>query len=145
MKLLLDTHIALWAVTDSPKLGAIARALILAPENSIHVSVASVWEIAIKYALNVGDVGVTGGAGARAGRGDMPVSAARAAELFALSDYQPLPINWAHAQAVSVLPTKKSHADPFDRMLIAQARSEGMTLLTRDAAVADYGERVMLV
>ncbi len=136
MKLLLDTHIALWAVTDSPKLGAIARELILAPENSIHVSAATLWEIAIKYALNVGG---------RAGRGDMPVSSARAAELFVLSDYQPLPIEWAHAEAVSVLPTVKSHADPFDRMLIAQARCELMTLLTRDAAVADYGERVMLV
>ena len=145
MKLLLDTHIALWAVTDSPKLGAVARELILAPENSIYVSAASVWEIAIKYALNVGGLDVTGSARGRAGRGDMPVSAARAAELFALSDYQPLPMDWAHAQAVSALPNMKAHANPFDRMLIAQARSEGLTLLTRDAAVADYGERVMLV
>ena len=139
MKLLLDTHIALWAVTDSPKLGTSARALILASENSIHVSAASVWEIAIKYALNVG------GAGGRKGRSDMPVSAARAAELFALSDYLTLPIDGVHAQAVSALPTMKSHADPFDRMLVAQARCEGMVLLTRDGAVADYGERVILV
>ncbi len=139
MKLLLDTHIALWAVTDSPKLGTSARELILASENSIHVSAASVWEIAIKYALNVG------GAGGRKGRSDMPVSAARAAELFALSDYLTLPIDGVHAQAVSALPTMKSHADPFDRMLVAQARCEGMVLLTRDGAVADYGERVMLV
>ena len=136
MKLLLDTHIALWAVTDSPKLGTIAREPILAPENSIHVSAATLWEIAIRYAVNVG---------ARAGRGDTPVSSARAAELFALSDYQPLPIDWAHAQAVSALPIMTPHADPFDRMLVAQARCEAMLLLTRDAAVADFGERVMLV
>ena len=75
----------------------------------------------------------------------MPVSSARAAELFALSDYQPLPIDWAHAQAVFALPIMTSHADPFDRMLVAQARCEAMLLLTRDVAVADYGERVMLV
>ena len=75
----------------------------------------------------------------------MPVSAAKATALFALSDYQPLPIDWADAQAVSALPTMKAHTDPFDRMLIAQARSERMTLSNRDAAVADYGDRVMLV
>ena len=86
-----------------------ARELILAPENLIYVSAATLWEIAVKYALNVG---------ASAGRGDMPVSSARAAEWFALSDYQPLPIDWAHAQAVSALPTMKLHADPFDRMLV---------------------------
>lgn len=150
MKLLLDTYIELWAVTDSPKLGAAARELIVAAENSIYVSAASVWEIAIKYALNVssegaGSVGNVGKAGNRAGRGDMPVSAARAAELFALSDYQPQPIDWAHTQAVSALPTLKSHADPIDRLLIAQARCEAMMLLTRDSDVAEYGERVMLV
>ena len=117
------------------------RALILAPENSIHVSAASVWEIAIKFALNVGREDNTAGAG----RSDMPVSAARAAALFALSDYQPLPTDWAHAQAVPALPTMKAHADPFDRMLVTQARCEQMTLSTRDTALADYGERVMLV
>ena len=123
-------------MTDSPKLGAIARELILAPENSIHVSAATLWEIAIKCAMNTGDRPVHDG---------MPVSSVRAAELFALSDYQPLPIEWAHAEAVSALPTVKSHADPFDRMLVAQARCEAMILLTRDSAVADYGDRVMLV
>ena len=135
MKLLLDTHIALWAVTDSPKLGVIARELILAPENLIYVSAATLREIAIKCAL------MGGGEGNRAGHIDMPVSAARAAALCALSDFQLLPMDWARAQAVSALPTMKSHADPLDRLLIAQARSERMTLLTRDAAVADYGER----
>ena len=139
MKLLLDTHIALWAVTDSPKLGVIARELILAPENLIYVSAVTLWEIAIKCAL------MGGGEGNRAGRSDMPVSAARAAALFALSHYQPLPMDWADAQAVSALPTMKSHADPFDWMLVTQARCEQMRLSTRDTAVADHGERVMLV
>ena len=126
-------------MTDSPKLGVIARELILAPENLIYGSATTLWEIAIKCAL------MGGGEGNRAGRSDMPVSAARAAALFALSDYQPLPMDWAHAKAVSALPTMKAHADPFDRMLVTQARYESMLLLTRNAAVADYGERVMLV
>ena len=95
--------------------------------------------MAIKYDLNVC------GAGGCKRRSDMPVSAARAAALFALSDYLALPINWAHAQAVSALPTMKAHAYPLDRMLFTQARFEAMLLPTRDAAVADYGERVMLV
>ena len=112
MKLLLDTHIALWAVTDSPKLGVMARELILAPENSIYVSAVTLWEIAINYTL------MGGGEGDRAGHIDVPVSAARTAALFALSDYQPLPSDWAHAHAVSALPTMKLHADPFDRMLV---------------------------
>ena len=126
-------------MTDSPKLGVIARELILAPENSIYVSAVTLWEIAIKCAL------MGGGEGNRAGHTDMPVSAARTAALFALSDFQPLPIDWAHAQAVSALPTMKSHADPFDRMLVTQSRCESMLVRTRNAAVADYGERVMLV
>ena len=116
-----------------------ARELILAPENSIYVSAVTLWEIAISYTL------MGGGEGNRAGHTDMPVSAARTAELFALSDYQRLPTDWAHAQAVSAPPTMKLHADPFDRMLVSQARSEGMMWSTRNATVANYGERVMLV
>ena len=115
MKLLLATHIALWAVTDFPKLAVTARELILAPENLIYVSAATLWEIAIKCAL------MGGGKRNRAGRSDMPVSAARAAALFALSDYQPLPMDWAHAQAVPALPTMR-------RM---PSRSTGCSLLRR--------------
>ncbi len=133
MRLLLDTHIALWAVTDSPQLGSVARGLILAQDNAIFVSAASVWEIAIKHALSA------------QGRGEMPVSAARAVALFALSDYQALPIAWAHAEAVALLPVVKAHADPFDRLLVAQVRCESMMLLTRDSAVAEYGAGVILV
>ena len=126
-------------MTDSPKPRVIARELILAPENSIYVSAVTLWKIAINYTL------MGGGEGNRAGHTDMPVSAARAAALFALSDYQRSPTDWAHAQAVSAPPIMKLHADPFDRMLVTQARSEGMMWSTRDAAVADYGERVMQV
>ncbi len=128
MRLLLDTHIALWAITDSPKLGKIARDLILAPQNTVFVSAASVWEIAIKHSL---------------GRGDMPVSGARATELFVASGYSLLPIGAEHAAAVEALPPL--HADPFDRLLVAQARSEPLRLLTRDSMVATYGSDILTV
>ena len=130
VRLLLDTHIALWAVVNSPRLSRAARELILSPENRLWVSAASVWEITIKHAL---------------GRGDMPVSGARANALFALSGYASLAVDAQHAASVSLLPQQGAHADPFDRMLIAQARAESMTLLTHDAEVAAYGDGVMRV
>ena len=130
MRLLLDTHIALCAVANSPRLSRMARELILSVENSVWVSSASVWEIAIKHAL---------------GRGEMPVTGVRANELFALSGYLPLAIDAKHAASVALLPQQGVHADPFDRMLIAQARAESMTLLTHDGEVAAYGDAVMRV
>lgn len=128
MRLLLDTQIALWALTASPRLGEQARALIADPANEIFVSTASIWEIAIKHAL---------------GRGDMPISATRAAELCALAGYRQLPVTWRHAAGVDALPPL--HADPFDRILVAQAGGEPMRLLSRDAAVAGYGAMVLPV
>jgi len=92
------------------------------------VSTASIWEIAIKHAL---------------GRGDMPVSGTRAAELCALAGYRELPVTWRHAAGVDGLPPL--HADPFDRILVAQASTEPMRLLSRDAAVAGYGAMVLPV
>ena len=130
MRLLLDTHIALWAVANSPRLSRMARELIMSAENSVWVSSASVWEIAIKHAL---------------GRGDMPVTGVRANELFALSGYLPLPIDAKHAASAARLPQQGVHADPFDRLLIAQARAESMTLLTHDGEVAAYGDAVLRV
>lgn len=128
MRLLLDTQIVLWALTGSPRLGDQARALIADPANEIFVSTASIWEIAIQYAL---------------GRGDMPISGTRAAELCALAGYRQLPVTWRHAAGVDDLPPL--HADPFDRLLVAQAGSEPMRLLSRDATVAGYGALVLPV
>ncbi len=128
MRLLLDTQIALWALTGSSRLGALAQGLIEDPTNEIHVSTASVWEIAIKHGL---------------GRGDMPVSGARAAELFARAGYRELPVTWRHAAMVDSLPA--IHGDPFDRILVAQALAEPMRLLSRDATVAAYGGIVLPV
>jgi PIN domain nuclease of toxin-antitoxin system len=128
VRLLLDTQIVLWALTASPRLGDQARELIADPANEIFVSTASIWEIGIKHAL---------------GRGDMPVSGTRAAELCALAGYRQLPVTWRHAAGVDALPPL--HADPFDRILVAQAGSEPMRLLSRDANVAGYGAMVLPV
>ena len=128
MRLLLDTQIMLWALTGSARLGAAARGLIANPANDIYVSTASIWEIAIKHAL---------------GRGDMPVSGARAAELCAQAGYRELPVAWRHAVAADTLP--RLHADPFDRILVAQATAEPMRLLSRDPVVVGYGAMAMAV
>lgn len=128
MNLLLDTHIALWAIADSPRLPQRARELILDAGNSVSVSAASVWEIAIKHAL---------------GRGDMPISGEQALEWFRASGYTLLPIEAQHAAAVGHLP--EHHADPFDRLLVAQALTEPLRLLTHDRALEAYGEPVLRV
>ena len=128
MNLLLDTHVALWAITNSPKLPAKAREQITSPKNTIWVSVASLWEIAIKHAL---------------GRGDMPVSAEDAHRYFVESGYRLLAIESDHAMAVEGLPAH--HADPFDRILVAQALTEPMRLMTHDVQVARYSDTIIAI
>ena len=128
MRLLLDTHIALWALVDSPQLSVRARDLLLDPSHRVFVSSASLWEIAIKRAL---------------GRGDMPIGASEAESLFARAGYEELPIRWVHAARVEHLPP--IHSDPFDRILVAQAITEPMTLLTHDSTVAQYSDSILLV
>ncbi len=128
MNLLLDTHVALWAITDSPKLNATARDLLQSPRTTVWVSVASLWEIAIKHGL---------------GRGDMPVSAQEAAGYFTDSGFRFLPIELEHTLAVASLPSH--HQDPFDRILIAQAMVEPMRLLTHDDLVARYSDTIIKV
>ena len=128
MNLLLDTQIALWALTDSPRLSERARALIVNPDATVFFSAASVWEIAIKHRL---------------ARGDMPVSGAEAAGLFGEAGYIELPITAAHAAATENLPGH--HADPFDRMLVAQALHEPLRLLTHDRQLLAYSGNVEFV
>lgn len=131
MRLLIDTHIALWAITDDALLSRRARALIGDPANEILVSAATVWEIAIKHALG------------RSGRGAVRISGGAALARFEASGYELLPITPAHAAAVDALPLH--HADPFDRLLVAQSRHEPLRLLTHDAVLARYGETVLVV
>ena len=128
MNLLLDTHVALWAITDHPQLPTRARELIESPRATVWVSVASVWEIAIKHSL---------------GRGDMPVSSRDATRFFRDSGYGLLSVEAEHVMAVEELP--RHHQDPFDRLLVAQALVEPMRLITHDAQVARYSDTILLV
>lgn len=128
MRLLLDTHVALWAITDSPRLTMAARRLILAPGNRIHVSAASIWEIAIKHGL---------------GKPGMPISGTEALGWFTKAGYAFLPVNAEHAALVETLPAH--HTDPFDRLLVAQALAEPMRLMTHDALVAKYSDTTITV
>lgn len=128
MNLLLDTHVALWAITDSPNLPQKARDLIQSPNATIWISTANVWEIAIKHSL---------------GRGDMPISSKDAVRYFQESGYRFLSVEAEHAVAVEELPAY--HQDPFDRILVAQALIEPMRLITHDAMVARYSDTIILV
>jgi PIN domain nuclease of toxin-antitoxin system len=131
MKILLDTHVALWAIIDDPRLPVHARNLIDDPGNDVNVSTASLWEIAIKHALS------------RGASTDMPVSARAALGYFLQAGYALLSISPEHAVTVADLPLH--HADPFDRILIAQAISEPMRLMTRDRRLAVYSDVVIQV
>jgi PIN domain nuclease of toxin-antitoxin system len=127
-RLLLDTHIALWAITADSRLGAKTRARLVDPDNQIYVSAASIWEIAIKHQKNPTA---------------MPIGPDIAMQAMSDSGFIWLDISARHAAASAQLPML--HADPFDRMLIAQARTEPLALLTRDAQLAAYSELVILV
>ena len=119
MKLLLDTHLLLWAASAPERLSAAARALIDDPANTPIFSVASLWEIAIKRGL---------------GRPDFEVDPRRLRRGLLDNGYEELPITSAHVVAVDGLPPR----DPFDRLLISQAITEGVLLLTADSRLAAY-------
>jgi len=131
VRLLLDTHIALWAIADHPNLSPKARRLIDDPDNQIVVSTASIWEIAIKHAL------------ARGGPNDMPISGAVALGYFRDAGFELLDIAPAHAAAIETL--APLHNDPFDRMLVAQALTTPLRLLTRNSRIAAYSDTVIAV
>ena len=118
MKVLLDTRILLWWLADDEHLPARAAVAIVDPETEVVVSAASAWEISIKQA---------------AGRLDAPEDLLDA---LVANDFGTLSVTLEHAMAAGRLPAH--HADPFDRMLIAQAQIEGITLLTVDRRFSDY-------
>ena len=125
MKLLLDTHILLWAAGKPEKLSESARIMLLDERNILFFSSANIWEIVIKNGL---------------GRDDFRVDPHRLRKMLIINGYNELTITAEHVLRVDSLP--QLHKDPFDRMLIAQARSEGMRLLTVDVAVIGYGESI---
>ena len=121
MKLLLDTRLLLWAAGGSARLPAEARALIVDPETEPVASAASFWEVAIKHAI---------------GRADFRVDPRLLRRGLLDNGYAELPVTGTHAVEAGGLPPL--HRDPFDRMLIAQARIEGILLLTADRTLTRY-------
>jgi PIN domain nuclease of toxin-antitoxin system len=124
LRLLLDTHILLWWLADSPPLSAEARVMIAGPENTVFVSAVSLWEIWLKQSL---------------GKLQLPDDFM---EKLAAESFESLPLTASQTRQVSLLPWH--HRDPFDRMLIAQAQVEKLVLLTADEALAAYGDAVHL-
>ena len=127
MKLLLDTHMLLWAATDDSQLSRQARSVLLDRQNTLYLSVASAWEIVIKY---------------QSGKLRLPDTP----EPFLRRTLQELvieslPVTLEHALRVQILPNH--HRDPFDRILIAQAHSENLTILTNDPVFANYPVRTL--
>jgi PIN domain nuclease of toxin-antitoxin system len=121
LKLLLDTHLLLWAAGQPEQLSATARSLLDDPGNELLFSAASIWEVAIKRGL---------------GRADFVVDPRLLRRGLLDNGYDELPITSEHAVAIDGLPA--IHRDPFDRLLIAQSIVEGIALLTTDPLVAQY-------
>lgn len=121
MKLLLDTHLLLWAVDQHERLPAQARQLIIDPDNELSFSTASIWEVAIKHGR---------------GRDDFRVDPRVLRRGLLDNLYREVPVTGEHAVAIANLPPL--HKDPFDRMLVAQSIVEGIILLTGDPLVAQY-------
>jgi PIN domain nuclease of toxin-antitoxin system len=123
VRLLLDTHVFIWMTVEPVRVRDDARRALAATANTVFVSAASIWEIAIKRAL---------------GRLEFPLEDLDM--IFARTGFDPLPITAAHGVAAGSLP--RHHADPFDRMLVAQARLEDLVLVSEDRAFPRYGVRL---
>jgi PIN domain nuclease of toxin-antitoxin system len=128
VKLLLDTHLLLWVANEPKRLPRAARVQIESPENELLFSAASIWEITIKRGL---------------GREDFDVDPRVLRRALLDNGYTELPITGEHAINVDRLPSE--HKDPFDRILVAQAMVEGITLLTNDRKLTEYRGPVRLV
>ena len=122
-RLLLDTHVLLWWLSDDPQLGQTTRQVIADPRNDVYISAASTWEISIKRSL-----------GKLSAPEDMD-------SIIDNEGFDKLPITLFHGDQAGILPGH--HKDPFDRMLVAQAQSEGLVVVTNDEKITRYGIRVM--
>lgn len=119
MRLLLDTHIYLWWLLDSPRLAGDVREALAEPTTIVHVSAASIWEASIKSSL-----------------GRLDVDGVDLAAEVALNGFSDLPVSGPHGWAAGRLPLH--HRDPFDRVLVAQARIDQLVLVTDDPVLATY-------
>ena len=122
-RLLLDTHALLWVLDDDAALDESARSAIVDPRNDVFVSAVSMWEISIKRSL---------------GKLKAPEELL---STVAASGFRELPVTFVHADQAGGLPPH--HRDPFDRMLVAQAQMEGLTIVTHDSVIARYGVRIL--
>jgi PIN domain nuclease of toxin-antitoxin system len=127
MRLLLDTHVMLWALLRPRELAKNAASALRSAENDVFVSAASAWEVAIKSA---------------AGKLRLPGAPEEwLPGALRLTGFEPLDIRIEHALAAGALPDV--HRDPFDRLLVAQAMAEGLIVVTRDPRIAEYGTPVL--
>ena len=125
-EILLDTHMILWAMLDDPKLNDKMRNIILDPNNTIYYSIASMWEVQIKYDIK-----------------KMPISGIEFMHYCEQSGYHKLPVDDLHVAELAGLVRDEAapyHNDPFDRILISQAKAEGFTFLTHDSLLRGYNE-----
>lgn len=132
MKLLLDTHILIWALNEDPRLSDEAREMILDENNAIYYSTVSVWEIAIKHAKYPKEVEFTG---------------KEFSQYCQEAGFLPVEIRDRHVYALETISRAEgapSHHDPFDRMLIAQAKAENMSFITHDAMLPYYEEKCII-
>lgn len=128
MRLLLDTHLALWWLIRGSRVPDAARAIIENSAESVAISRVSLWEMAVKISTGKLDI-------------DLP----RFVEKAEASGFEWLDIKTEHILVVSTLPLHDDHRDPFDRLLVAQSLSEPLVLLTADAKLARYGATVRVV
>lgn len=132
MKLLLDTRIALWAISDSKQFSEEVRALLENEENAVYYSMASVWEIAIKRKIHPDQ---------------MPMDEEVFVSLCEENGFERLDIMLPHIFELKNLARRENvprHNDPFDRLIIAQAKTENMVLITHDSLLAGYGEKCVM-
>ena len=132
MNLLLDTHIAIWALNDDPVLSEKARDLILDPDNTIYYSTVSVWEVLLKHARRPDSI---------------PFDEADFSAGCREAGFVPLGLADKHILAVHTLhrpENVKEHNDPFDRLLLAQAKVENLSFLTHDELIPDYDEKCII-
>ena len=132
MNLLLDTHIIIWALNDDPALSEQARAYILDPDNRIYYSVVSVWEVLLKHSRRPDAI---------------PFDEHDFCDGCRAAGFIPLHLTEKHILSVRSLTRPsdaKEHHDPFDRLLLSQAKTEGFFLMTHDTLLPDYEERCIL-